>query len=55
MSEKPPTKSLVDQLPDTLKKNLSAGEEIVSYLKSFVVAELTNYLILTNIRLIYFD
>ena len=55
MSEKPPTKSLVDKLPNTLKKNLSPGEEIVSYLKSFVVAELTNYIILTNIRLIYFD
>lgn len=55
MSEKPPTKSLVDKLPDSLKKNLSPGEEIVSYLKSFVVAELTNYVILTNIRLIYFD
>jgi len=55
MSDKPSTKSLADQLPDGLKKNLSAGEEVVSYLKSFVVAELTNYLVLTNIRLIYFD
>ena len=49
------TKSLVDKLPDGLKKNLSPGEEIISYLKSFVIAELTNYIILTNIRLIYFD
>ena len=55
MSEKPPTKSLVDKLPDGLKKNLSPGEEIISYLKSFVIAELSNYIILTNIRLIYFD
>ena len=55
MSEKPATKSLVDKLPDGLKKNLSPGEEVVSYLKSFVVAERTNYIILTNIRLIYFD
>jgi hypothetical protein len=55
MSEKPPTKSLVDKLPDGLKKNLSSGEEIISYLKSFVVAERSNYLILTNLRLIYFD
>src|SRR4030067_3276478 len=52
---KKPAKSLVDKLPDGLKKNLSPGEEIISYLKSFVVAELTNYMILTNIRLIYFD
>ena len=54
MSEKP-NKSLVDNLPEGLKKNLSPGEEIICYLKSFVVAELTNYIILTNIRLIYFD
>jgi hypothetical protein len=55
MSEKPPSKSLVDKLPDGLKKNLSPGEEIISYLKSFVIAERTNYIILTNLRLIYFD
>jgi hypothetical protein len=54
VSEKP-TKSLVDKLPDSLKKNLSPGEEIISYLKSFVIAELSNYIILTNVRLIYFD
>jgi hypothetical protein len=54
MSEKP-AKSLVDKLPDGLKKNLSPGEEVVSYLNSFVIAERTNYIILTNIRLIYFD
>ena len=54
MSEKP-IKSLVDKLPDGLRKNLSPGEEIISYLNSFVVAERTNYIILTNIRLIYFD
>ena len=54
MSEKT-NKNLVDKLPDDVKKNLSPGEEIISYLKSFVVAELTNYIILTNIRLIYFD
>jgi hypothetical protein len=54
MSEKP-TKSLVDKLPDGLKKNLSPGEEIISSLNSFVIAERTNYIILTNLRLIYFD
>ena len=53
--EKPPTKSLVDKLPDGLKKNLSPGEEVISSLNSFVIAERTNYIILTNIRLIYFD
>ncbi len=55
MSEKPPAKSLIDELPDGLKKNLSSGEEIVSYLKSFVIAERSNFLILTNLRMIYFD
>jgi hypothetical protein len=55
MSEKPPTKSLVDKLPDGLKKNLSPGEEVISSLNSFVIAERTNYIVLTNTRLIYFD
>src|SRR5512140_411603 len=54
MSEKP-NKSLVDKLPDGVKKNLASGEEILSYLNSFVIAELSNFIILTNIRLIYFD
>jgi hypothetical protein len=54
MSEKS-NKNLVDKLPDGVKKNLSPGEEIICYLRSFVIAELTNYIILTNIRLIYFD
>ena len=55
VSEKPPTRSLVDELPDGLKKNLAPGEEIISYLKSFVIAQQSNYIILTNLRLIYFD
>jgi hypothetical protein len=55
MSETPSAKSLVDKLPDGLKKNLSPGEEVISSLNSFVIAERTNYIILTNIRLIYFD
>jgi len=54
-SKKTSTKSLTDKLPDGLKKNLNAGEEIVNYLTSFVVAEKTNFIILTNQRLIYFD
>ena len=55
MSENPPIKSLIDELPNGLRKNLSPGEEIISCLKSFVIAERTNYIILTNQRLIYFD
>jgi hypothetical protein len=54
MSENP-NKILVDKLPDGLKKNLSPGEEIISYLTGFVIVERTNYIILTNMRLIYFD
>ena len=53
MSEK--TKRSIDKLPKGLKQNLSPGEEIISYLTSFVIAERTNYIMLTNIRLIYFD
>jgi len=53
MSVKP--KISVDKLPKGLKKNLSSGEEIISYLTSFVIAERTNFIMLTNIRLIYFD
>jgi hypothetical protein len=55
MSEKPPTKRLVNKLPAGLKKNLSPSEEVISSLNSFVIAERTNYIILTNLRLIYFD
>jgi hypothetical protein len=55
MSKNPSTKSLLDKLPDGVKKNLSPGEEIVNYLKSFVIAERSNYIILTNQRLIYFN
>jgi len=54
-SKKTSAKSLTDKLPDGLKKNLNAGEEIVNYLTSFVVAEKTNFIVLTNLRLIYFD
>ncbi len=55
MSENPPAKSAIDKLPNGVKRNLSPGEEIICYLKSFVLAELTNYILLTNQRLIYFD
>ena len=55
MAKKTSDKSLIDKLPDGLKKNLNAGEEIINYLTSFVVAEKTNFVVLTNQRLIYFD
>ena len=55
MSKKLPVESLIDKLPSGVKKNLSPGEEIISYLCSFVIAELSNFLILTNLRVIYFD
>jgi Bacterial PH domain/Short C-terminal domain/DNA helicase IV / RNA helicase N terminal len=57
MSDKslPPEKNLADSLPEGVKKNLSLNEQIISYLRTFVIAERTNYIILTNLRLIYFD
>lgn len=55
MSKKSPIKSAIDKLPDGVKKNISPGEEVITFLKSFVIAERTNYIILTNLRLIYFD
>jgi len=55
LAKKTSDKSLIDKLPDGLKKNLNAGEEIINYLTSFVVAEKTNFVVLTNQRLIYFD
>ncbi len=48
-------KSVIGNLPEGLTKNLAPKEEIISYLTSFVVAERTNYIVLTNLRLIYFD
>lgn len=55
MSKKTRESNVLSKMPDGVKKNLAAGEEIISFLKSFVVAERTNYVILTNNRLIYFD
>lgn len=55
MAKKTSDKTLIDKLPDGLKNNLNAGEEIINYLTSFVVAEKTNFVVLTNQRLIYFD
>jgi hypothetical protein len=55
MSEKTPTKSLIDKLPGEVKENLSPGEEVVSYLRTFEIVERPNYIILTNIRIVYFN
>jgi hypothetical protein len=55
MSDTSPKKSLIDELPGGVKKNLSPGEEIVRYLKTFEVTQKPDYIILTNQRLVYFD
>jgi hypothetical protein len=55
MSDKSPSKNLIDKLPDGVKKNLSSGEKVKSYLKTFEVADKPNYIILTNLRVAYFD
>jgi len=55
LSKKSPRKSLIDELPGGVKKNLSPGEEVVLYLKTFEVTERPDYIILTNQRLVYFD
>ena len=55
MSEKTQTRNLIDELPDGVKKNLSLGEEVVNYLKTFEIVERPNYIVLTNLRIVYFD
>jgi hypothetical protein len=55
MSDKSHNKSPIDELPSGVKKNLSSGEEVKCYLKTFEVAERPNYIILTNLRVAYFD
>ena len=55
LGDKTPKKSLIDELPNGLKKNLSPGEEVIRYLKTFEITEQPDYIILTNLRLIYFD
>jgi hypothetical protein len=55
MSDKSHGKSLIDKLPGGVKKNLASGEEVKSYLKTFEVAEKPDYIILTNLRVAYFD
>jgi len=55
MSDKSPSKSLIDELPGAVKENLSSGEEVIRYLKTFEVVERPDYIILTNLRIAYFD
>jgi hypothetical protein len=54
-SNKSPSKSLIDELPGAVKENLSSGEEVIRYLKTFEVVERPDYIILTNLRVVYFD
>ena len=55
MSNKSPSKSLIDELPGGVKENLSSGEEVIRYLKTFEVVERPDYIILTNLRVVYFN
>jgi hypothetical protein len=55
VSNKSPSKRLIDELPSGVKQNLSPGEEVTHYLKTFEITERPDYVILTNFRLIYFD
>jgi hypothetical protein len=55
MSNKSPSKSLINELPSEVKENLSSGEEVVRYLKTFEVVERPDYIILTNLRVVYFN
>lgn len=55
MSKKSPSKRLVDELPGNVKENLASGEEVVRYLKTFEVVERPDYIILTNLRVVYFN
>ena len=55
MSSKTLRSDLINELPSGLKKNLSPGEEVVLYLKTFQVFAKPDYIILTNLRLVYFN
>jgi hypothetical protein len=55
MSDKSPSKRLIDELPGGVKENLSSGEEVIRYLKTFQVVERPDYIILTNLRIVYFN
>ena len=55
INNKSPSKGLIDELPGGVKENLSIGEEVIRYLKSFEVVERPDYIILTNLRVVYFN
>jgi hypothetical protein len=55
MSKEGPAEKPIDELPRGVKENLSSQEEVISFLKTFAVVERPNYIILTNLRLAYFD
>jgi hypothetical protein len=55
ISDKSSSRSLIDELPGAVKENLSSGEEVIRYLKTFEVVERPDYIILTNLRVVYFD
>ena len=55
MNGEKPGIGLVDKLPKGVKENLSPGENVIHYLRTFQVVERPDYIILTNIRLIYFN
>jgi hypothetical protein len=46
---------LINELPSGVKANLSPGETVVHYLRTFQVFSKPDYIILTNIRLVYFN
>jgi hypothetical protein len=55
MSDNSSSRSLIDELPDGLKENISPGEKVLRYLKTFQVMERPDYIILTNYRIVYFN
>jgi len=55
MGDKLPSKKLIDELPGGVKENLSSGEEVIRYLKTFEVVNRPDYIILTNLRVVYFN
>jgi hypothetical protein len=55
VSNKSPSKNPINKLPGGVKENLSPGEEVIGFLKTFEITERPNYIILTNLRLVYFD
>jgi hypothetical protein len=55
MNDNSSTRSLIDELPGGVKENMSPGEKVLHYLKTFQVVERPNYIILTNNRIVYFN